>query len=106
MLMLRDRVIIVTGGGQGIGRAYCERLARDEALVVVADVNAERAEDTAATLRARGAQALAVPADVSEVAATERLAAATVDRFGRIDGLVNNAAMFQRPAVSRALVEE
>ena len=106
MARLEHKVIIVTGGAQGIGRAYCERLAQDGANIVVADIDQPKAEATAAYLRGLEVEALAIRTDVSDVAATEAMARATVDRFGRIDALVNNAAMYQRPAVSRMPFEE
>ena len=103
---LEGRVIIVTGGAMGIGRAYCERFTQEGASVVVADIDEKRAEATAADLREAGAEAMAVVANVADLAATERMAAATIERFGHIDGLINNAAMYQRPAVSRVPLEE
>ncbi|MBM2811951.1 MAG: putative short-chain dehydrogenase/reductase [Chloroflexi bacterium] len=106
MSRLEGRVIIVTGGGQGIGRAYCQRLAQDGASVVVADIDGAKAESVARELNQLELEALALPTDVADVASTERMAQATIDRFGRIDGLVNNAAMFQRPAVMRAPFED
>jgi 3-oxoacyl-[acyl-carrier protein] reductase len=101
MARLQDRVIIVTGGAHGIGLAYCEGLAREGARVVVADLDPEGAEAVVRALGAEGKDALAVLADVSQLEATERMAQAAVERFGRIDGLINNAALFQRPAMSR-----
>ena len=101
MARLQDRVIIVTGGAHGIGRAYCEGLAREGARVVVADLDPEGAEAVVKALGAEGKAALAVLADVSQPEATERMAQAAMERFGRIDGLINNAALFQRPAMSR-----
>src|SRR5688500_6103020 len=106
MARLDERVIIVTGGAQGIGRAYAERVAREGAKVVVADIDEPRARATAQALEQSGAEALAVPTDVTGVDATEWMAQATLERFGRIDGLINNAAMYQRPAVSRGPFEE
>jgi 3-oxoacyl-[acyl-carrier protein] reductase len=106
MSRLESRVVIVTGGAQGIGRAYCQRLAHDGASVVVADIDGPRAEAVADDLRRAELEALAVQTDVADVAATERMAAAAIARYGRIDGLVNNAAMYQRPAVTRAPFEE
>jgi 3-oxoacyl-[acyl-carrier protein] reductase len=103
---LRDRVIIVTGGAHGIGRAYCDGLAQEGARVVVADVDGDAAEALARALSKSGHGALAVCADVSEPEATEHIAQATMERFGRIDGLINNAAIFQRPAMSRVPFEQ
>lgn len=101
MARLQDRVILVTGGAHGIGRAYCEGFAREGARVVVADIDAEGAESAARALSAAGHDALAVCTDVAESGSVAEMAQATLDRFGRIDGLINNAAVFQRPAMSR-----
>jgi 3-oxoacyl-[acyl-carrier protein] reductase len=106
MARLQDRVVVVTGGAQGIGRTYCEGLIREGAKVVVADVDAGRATETAEALKGGGAEALAVPTDVSQEADAARLARTTLERFGRIDGLVNNAAIFQRPGLTRGSFEK
>jgi 3-oxoacyl-[acyl-carrier protein] reductase len=103
---LTDRVIIVTGGAHGIGRAYCEGLAREGARPVVADIDGDAAEAVVKALSARGQDALTVVVDVSQPEATERMSQATLARFGRIDGLINNAALFQRPAMSRVPFEQ
>lgn len=103
---LRDRVIIVTGGAHGIGRTYCEGLAREGARVVVADLDGNGAAELVRTLEKSGHEGLAVPTDVSDPDATTRMAAAAQQRFGRIDGLINNAAVFQRPAMSRVPFEQ
>ena len=103
---LKDRVIIVTGGAHGIGRAYWEGLAQEGARVVVADIDAPAAEEAAQAMGEGGHDALAVATDVSDPAAAEHMAGAAVERFGRIDGLVNNAAVFQRPSMSRGPFEE
>lgn len=104
MARLDGRVIIVTGGAQGIGKAYCQGLAREGAKVVVADIDGSLAERAAEELGA--AEALPVATDVSQLEGTERMVKATLDQFGRIDGLVNNAAVFQRPSVKRGPFEE
>ncbi|MFQ5934759.1 MAG: SDR family NAD(P)-dependent oxidoreductase [Dehalococcoidia bacterium] len=103
---LDDRVIVVTGGGQGIGKAYCEGLAREGAKVVVADINGTAADGVAQALGEGGQDALALATDVSHAEDTERMARAAAERFGRIDGLINNAAMFNRPAMSRVPFEQ
>jgi 3-oxoacyl-[acyl-carrier protein] reductase len=99
-------VVVVTGGAQGIGKAYCQGLASEGAKVVVADIDEALAQATALEIERAGAQALAISADVSSLEDTERLANAAAARFGRIDGLVNNAAVFQRPALSRGPFEQ
>jgi 3-oxoacyl-[acyl-carrier protein] reductase len=103
---LRDRVIIVTGGAHGIGRTYCEGLAREGARVVVADLDGNGAAELVRTLEKNGHEGLAVQTDVSDPDATTRMAEAAQQRFGRIDGLINNAAVFQRPAMSRVPFEQ
>lgn len=94
---LNGKVIIVTGGANGIGRAYVEALAGEGAYPVIADIDESAAQALSVSLLHEGKQALAITADVSELADVERVARETVDRFGRIDGLVNNAAFYQRP---------
>lgn len=103
---LQDRVIIVTGGAHGIGKVYCEGLAREGAHIVVADIDRTGAEAVAQALQASGQQALAIQTDVSHEESANYLAQAAMERFGRIDGLINNAAVFQRPAMSRVPFEQ
>ncbi len=103
---LKDKVIIVTGGAHGIGRAYCEGLAGEGARVVIADIDAQAAESAASALAEAGNDALAVATDVSNEADAANLANAALERFGRIDGLVNNAAIFQRPAMYHGPIED
>jgi NAD(P)-dependent dehydrogenase (short-subunit alcohol dehydrogenase family) len=94
MAPLADRVAIVTGGARGIGRHYALALAGAGARVVVADI-ADAADVVAAITRAHGPDAATGGLlDVSDEASVEQLVARTVERFGRIDVLVNNAALF------------
>jgi 3-oxoacyl-[acyl-carrier protein] reductase len=88
---LDGRVAIVTGAARGIGQAYALRLAQEGARVVAADL-AEPSE-TAERLGALGVDSLAVRVDVVKAEEVERMAAAAVERFGRIDVLINNAAV-------------
>jgi len=106
-MRLKDRVVIVTGGAKGIGRAYCAGVAAEGARVVVADV--ADTKPTVTEVETRGGQALGVPCDVSREADTLRLATETLARFGRIDVLVNNAALYgtlQRRPFMEIPVEE
>src|SRR2546422_1784619 len=91
-MRLKDKVVIVTGGAKGIGRAYCLGAAAEGARVVVADLADPK--PAVKEVEARGAQALGVECDVSREADTQRLATETLARFGRIDVLVNNAALY------------
>ncbi|HEY8477773.1 MAG TPA: SDR family NAD(P)-dependent oxidoreductase, partial [Chloroflexota bacterium] len=86
---LRGQVAIVTGAARGIGRAIALALAREGAIVVVADVLP--AEETVSEIHRRGGQAFAQNVDVTRDADVVALVEATVARYGRIDVLVNNA---------------
>ncbi|MCH7843225.1 MAG: SDR family oxidoreductase [Chloroflexi bacterium] len=104
---LTGKVIIVTGGANGIGRAYVESLAQEGAQLVIADIDESAGQELASSLVANGTQAFAMTTDVSELADVERLARETAERFGRIDVLINNAAFFQRPvAMARVPFEQ
>jgi 3-oxoacyl-[acyl-carrier protein] reductase len=89
-----DKVAIVTGAGRGIGRAYAESLAAAGASVVVADIDEDGARDVARAIEEAGGAAVAVGVDVADHESTARMAGSAVDRFGGIDYLVNNAALF------------
>ena len=91
-MRLEGRVAIVTGGARHIGAAYCRRLAEEGAAVVIADIldGARVAED----IRSKGGRALPLRVDVSNEEDTNRMALETAKAFGRIDILVNNAAIF------------
>jgi len=89
---LAGKVAIVTGGARHIGAAYCRKLAEEGAAVVVADIL--DGEAIAEDIRSKGGRALALKVDVSNEDETNRMAADTVKAFGRIDILVNNAAIF------------
>ena len=88
---LLDRVAIVTGAGQGIGRGVARCLARAGAHVVIADQAPERIAPAAAEVESLGVQSLGVPTDVSRSDDIKRMVQQTLERFGRIDILVNNA---------------
>ena len=98
--VLQDKVAIVTGGGQGLGQAICQRLAREGCHVVVADLNKGTAADTAATITGslpRDGQtdqrAMAVKVDVTDEAQVAAMVQRTVEEFGRLDILVANAGI-------------
>ncbi len=89
----QDRVVIVTGGGSGIGRATALAFAREGARVAVGDLQAARAEAVAAEATTAGGRALAVAADVSRAADCARLVRETENALGPLDVLVNNAGV-------------
>jgi NAD(P)-dependent dehydrogenase (short-subunit alcohol dehydrogenase family) len=89
---LAGKVAIVTGGARHIGAAYCHTLAREGAAVVIADIL--DGKTVAEEIRSKGGNALALKIDVSKEGDTNRMAVETVNAFGRIDILINNAAIF------------
>jgi 2-deoxy-D-gluconate 3-dehydrogenase len=91
---LQGKAAIVTGGAMGIGAAIGERLAEAGAAVLIADVNEEAARKTAARIGETGGQAVAFRADMRQVGDIRAMVAAAVERFGRLDVLVNNAGIF------------
>jgi 3-oxoacyl-[acyl-carrier protein] reductase len=90
---LAGRTIIVTGGGKGIGKVYCRHLAAAGARLIVADIDGEASVEVAKEIVSKGGVAVAEPTDVSDEKAVGRMAEAAIEAFGRIDGLINNAAL-------------
>jgi sorbitol-6-phosphate 2-dehydrogenase len=89
--LLQDRIALVTGGAQGLGRAICQRLAQEGCHVAVADLNGEKAAETAASIRDR--RTLALTVDVTDEAQVEAMVQRTVGELGRLDILVANAGI-------------
>jgi NAD(P)-dependent dehydrogenase (short-subunit alcohol dehydrogenase family) len=87
------RVAVVTGAASGIGRALAEAFADAGSAVVVADLDGTEAEVVAAGIRASGGEAEAIQVNVADAAAVDKLAAATLERFGHVDVLCNNAGV-------------
>jgi glucose 1-dehydrogenase len=92
-MRLKDKVAVVTGSARGIGRAIAEAMAREGAAVLVTDVLSAAAEETAAAIERAGGRAGAVTADLKNPATHELIVQTALDRFGRLDILVNNAAI-------------
>ncbi|HEY5403652.1 MAG TPA: SDR family oxidoreductase [Pyrinomonadaceae bacterium] len=89
--LLEDKVVIVTGAARGIGRACAELFAIHGAKVVLSDIDSEPTFEAAGHVESLGTQALAVPGDVTDSEFAPNLVKSTLDRFGRIDAIVNNA---------------
>jgi len=103
---LKNKVVIVTGGAHGIGKAYASAFAKAGARVVIADIDETAANHVSAEIaRDFDASALALRTDVSNEASTKDMAARTLDRFGRIDVLINNAAVFSVVPMNRGRIE-
>ena len=95
-MTLSDKIALVTGAGQGIGKACALTIATQGADVAVVDINGQTAEQTASEVIALGRKGLALQADVGDVSAIDRMVRQTLDAFGRIDMLVNNAGVTRR----------
>jgi cyclopentanol dehydrogenase len=104
-MMLKEKVILVTGGANGMGEAHCRLLAERGATVVVADVN-PRGEDVVADIVRNGGVARFRSLDVRDRRQWQIVVDAAVSEFGRIDGLVNNAGILVRQPVEELSVED
>lgn len=93
-MRFEGKVVIVTGGAGGIGQASASLFARDGAKVVVADIDADRGEEAAGTIRDAGGEARFVRVDVTDYASVEAMVAAAVDTYGKLDVMFNNAGIF------------
>jgi NAD(P)-dependent dehydrogenase (short-subunit alcohol dehydrogenase family) len=112
MDMLKGKAILITGAGRGIGAACARGIGRQGAQVVVNDIDGEQAEQTAQAIVEAGGTAVACAGDVSNWDDAGKLIETCIATFGRIDGLVNNAALYHiggvetlDPVISRAMVE-
>jgi NAD(P)-dependent dehydrogenase (short-subunit alcohol dehydrogenase family) len=90
-MLLQDKVVIVSGAGPGLGREVAVASAREGGQVVVAARSADKIRAIAEEIEAAGGEAIAVPTDITDNEQCDRLVAATIERFGRVDVLVNNA---------------
>ncbi len=103
---LEGRVAVVTGGGHGIGKAYARGLAGEGASVVIAEIDGAAAGAVAGALQQEGLKAIAVETDVSRWDSVAAMAERAMAAFGRIDILINNAAIFATVPMSRAPFDE
>jgi len=90
-MRLKGKTIIVTGSGQGIGKGIALKLAKEGSSVVVADLNEENAQKVADEINSNGGKALAVKVDITSAEMVKNMILKTIDEFGEISGLVNNA---------------
>ena len=93
-MRLEEKVAIITGAGQGIGEAYARAFTSEGARVAVADINREKGEAVAESLRNEGADALFVHVDISDENSCHEMAQTVVDQWGRIDATIANAAIY------------
>ena len=91
---IQDRAVIITGGGQGLGRAYAHAFGAAGARVAIAEINGEMADAVAGEVEAAGGAAVAITTDVGDPQSVEAMVAAVRAKFGRVDVLINNAAIF------------
>ncbi|MEK9966776.1 MAG: glucose 1-dehydrogenase [Rhodospirillaceae bacterium] len=96
-----DRVVVITGAGQGLGREYALAFAKEGATPVLAEINGDNLQAVAAEIEAAGGQALAIETDVGDPDSVNAMVDAAIAAYGRVDVLINNAAIFatlpQRP---------
>ncbi len=93
---LRGRVVVITGAGQGIGRGFAHHFAAQGSIPVIADIDGANAAAVQAEIESGGGRALGIETDVANPSAAAAMADAALSRFGRIDALINNAAVFSR----------
>ena len=105
-MRLKDRVAIITGGGQGIGRATCLTFAKEGANIVIAEYNPSTAEAVGEEVKALGVQCLVIQTDVSNGNSVRSMVSQTLDAFGQIDILVNNAGIFSYTQIEDCTEEE
>lgn len=105
-MRLENKITIITGAGHGIGKAYAQRFAREGAGVVIAEIDENAGQEVARALSQEGFSAWARPTDVRSYPSVEGLMRETVERFGRIDVLLNNAAIYVAQSLWKGAVEE
>jgi 3-oxoacyl-[acyl-carrier protein] reductase len=92
--VLKDKVAIITGAGRGLGKAFALRFADEGARLLLPDISPERAEATVTEIKARGGEAYAMKTDISIEADTQKMAEEVMRIYGRVDILINNAALY------------
>jgi 3-oxoacyl-[acyl-carrier protein] reductase len=105
-MRVKDKVVIITGSGSGIGKETALLFAREGAKLVVADVNEKAGEDTAEQIRKNGGDAFYAHLDVSEREQVKQVVKDTISKYGRIDVLINNAGIIQDALVVKMTEEQ
>ncbi len=105
-MSLRDRVALVTGGSRGIGKGIAIKLAQDGVSCYCLSLNKAAAQQTLRQLQSRGADCVAVETDIADAARAEQLISAVVERFGRLDVVVNNVGDFRWGTVGESALED
>jgi 3-oxoacyl-[acyl-carrier protein] reductase len=105
-MRLAGKTVIITGGGSGIGKEACLRFAQEGAQVVVAEFNEQAGQDTVQLINEAGGKTLFIQVDVSNLESVEHMVAQTVEQFGRIDILINNAGITQDAMLSKMTPEQ
>ena len=93
MITISDKVILITGGAQGIGKTFAFELGKSGAKIALADIS-QKVEETASETRSNGIECVGIRADISNEEDVKRMVEQTVREYGRVDALVNNAALF------------
>jgi 3-oxoacyl-[acyl-carrier protein] reductase len=92
--VLKDKVAIITGAGRGLGKEFALRFAAEGAKLLLPDISLERAQNTAKEIEAKGEEAYAMLTDISEEKDTQKMADEVIRLYGRVDILLNNAALY------------
>ncbi len=95
-MQVKDKVVIITGAGSGIGAATAKHFAKHGAQVIVSDIKEEKAQKTADAIKQEGGKATIITANVAKFEEVEKLVSDTVEKFGRLDVMVNNAGIGPR----------
>ena len=105
-MKLKGRVALITGAAQGIGKSVALLLARNGADIVVSDINLEKAEETAKEIESIGSKAMAIKVDVANLKDVERMVGSILEKFGKIDILINNAGITRDKLILRMTEED
>jgi NAD(P)-dependent dehydrogenase (short-subunit alcohol dehydrogenase family) len=105
-MQYRGKVVIVTGGGQGIGSGIARSFAREGAWVVIADIDHEAGMENEQTIRNHGGEAFFIPTDTAEEVSVKKLIAGTMEKYGTIDILINNAGIGSSGGLFESTMED